>query len=235
MNAVVAEPQRRVLLVEDEAALARTVRDMLHAEGYQVETHGDGALALDAASTGAHNLILLDVMLPSMDGFEISSILRSRGINTPIIMLTARDELEDKVGGLRSGADDYLTKPFEAEELLARIGALLRRTYKDAGNNLMSCEFGDVQVDFARKQLTRNGIPTELAEQESRLLRYLVRHRGEVVSREALLTEVWGYRSIPLTRTVDVYVAWLRQKIEPNPRLPRHITTVRGKGYRFEG
>ncbi len=170
-----------------------------------------------------------------MDGFEISSILRSRGINTPIIMLTARDELEDKVGGLRSGADDYLTKPFEAEELLARIGALLRRTYKDAGNNLMSCEFGDVQVDFARKQLTRNGIPTDLAEQESRLLRYLVRHRGEVVSREALLTEVWGYRSIPLTRTVDVHVAWLRQKIEPNPRLPRHITTVRGKGYRFEG
>ena len=111
----------------------------------------------------------------------------------------------------------------------------MRRTYKDVGNNLKSCEFGDVQIDFARKQLTRNGTRTELAEQESRLLRYLVRHRGEVVSREALLTEVWGYRSIPLTRTVDVHVAWLRQKIEQNPRSPRYITTVRGKGYRFEG
>jgi two-component system alkaline phosphatase synthesis response regulator PhoP len=235
LNAVVAETQRRVLLVEDEAALARTLRDMLHAEGYQVETHSDGALALDAASAGTHDLILLDVMLPSMDGFEISGSLRRRGINTPIIMLTARDELGDKVGGLRSGADDYLTKPFEAEELLARIEALLRRTYKDIGNDLVSYEFGDVQVDFTRNRLIRKGTPTDLAEQESQLLRYLVRHRGEVVSREALLTEVWGYRSIPFTRTVDVHVAWLRQKIEPNPGSPRYITTVRGKGYRFDG
>ncbi len=235
MNAVAAEPQRRVLLVEDEAALARTLGDMLHAEGYQVETRRDGALALDAASHGTHDLILLDVMLPSMDGFEVSSNLRKRGINTPIIMLTARDELRDKVGGLRSGADDYLTKPFEAEELLARIEALLRRTYKDVGSELMSYEFGDVQIDFARNRLIRNQTPTDLAEQESQLLRYLVRHRGEVVSREALLTEVWGYRSIRFTRTVDVHVAWLRQKIEPNPKSPRYITTVRGKGYRFDG
>jgi two-component system alkaline phosphatase synthesis response regulator PhoP len=235
LNAVVAETQRRVLLVEDEAALARTLRDMLHAEGYQVETHSDGALALDAASAGTHDLILLDVMLPSMDGFEISGNLRRRGINTPIIMLTARDELGDKVEGLRSGADDYLTKPFEAEELLARIAALLRRTYKDIGSDLMSYEFGDVQVEFTRNRLIRKGAPTDLTEQESQLLRYLVRHRGEVVSREALLTEAWGYRSIPFTRTVDVHVAWLRQKIEPNPGSPRYITTVRGKGYRFDG
>ena len=234
MNAVVAERQRRVLLVEDEPSLARTLGDMLDAQGYRVETQGDGVLALDAASEGDHDLILLDVMLPSMSGFEISSSLRSRGVNTPIIMLTARDELEDKVGGLRSGADDYLTKPFEAEELLARIEALLRRTQKDADRDLGSYEFGDVRVDFARNQLTRNGEITDLAEQESQLLNYLIRHRGEVASRETLLKEVWGYRAIPFTRTVDVHIAWLRQKIETNPRSPRHIMTVRGKGYRFE-
>ncbi len=234
MNAVVAEQQRRVLLVEDEPSLARALGDMLGAEGYRVETQGDGVLALDAASEGAHDLILLDVMLPSMSGFEISSSLRSRGVDTPIIMLTARDELEDKVGGLRSGADDYLTKPFEAEELLARIEALLRRTQRDGGPNVDSYEFGDVRVDFARNQLTRNGEITDLAEQESQLLSYLVRHRGEVASRETLLKEVWGYRAIPFTRTVDVHIAWLRQKIETNPRSPRHIMTVRGKGYRFE-
>ena len=235
MNTVVAEPQRRVLLVEDEAALARTLGDLLRSEGYRVETRTDGALALDAACEGDHDLILLDVMLPVMDGFEISGKLRKRGINTPIIMLTARDELGDKVEGLRSGADDYLTKPFEAEELLARIEALFRRAYKDIGNNLTSYAFGDVQIDFARNRLIRNQKPTDLAEQESRLLRYLVRHKGEVVSRETLLTEVWGYRSVPSTRTVDVHIAWLRQKIEPNPKSPRYITTVRGKGYRFEG
>lgn len=235
MNAVVAEQQRRVLLVEDEPSLARTLGDMLDAQGYRVETQGDGVLALDAASEGDHDLILLDVMLPSMSGFEISSSLRSRGVNTPIIMLTARDELADKVGGLRSGADDYLTKPFEAEELLARIEALLRRTQKDAGRDLGSYEFGDVRVDFARNQLTRNGEVTDLAEQESQLLNYLVRHQGEVASRETLLKEVWGYRAIPFTRTVDVHIAWLRQKIETNPKSPRHIMTVRGKGYRFEG
>jgi two-component system alkaline phosphatase synthesis response regulator PhoP len=235
LNAVVAETQRRVLLVEDEAALARTLGDLLHAEGYQVETQGDGALALDAASAGTHDLMLLNVMLPSMDGFELSRSLRKRGINTPIIMLTARDELGDKVGGLRSGADDYLTKPFEAEELLARIEALLRRTHKDIGSDMLSYKFGNVQVDFIRNRLIRNETATDLAEQGSQLLRYLVRHRGEVVSRKALLTEVWGYRSIPCTRTVDVHVAWLRQKIEPNPGSPRYITTVRGKGYRFDG
>ncbi len=235
MNAVVADPRRRVLLVEDEAALARTLVDLLHAEGYQVETRADGALALDAACKEAHDLIVLDVMLPSMDGFEISDTLRKRGINTPIIMLTARDELGDKVEGLRSGADDYLTKPFEAEELLARIEALLRRTCKDTGSDLMSYEFGEVQIDFARNRLIGSATATNLTEQESRLLRYLVRHRGEVVSREALLTEVWGYRSIPFTRTVDVHIAWLRQKIEPNPKSPRYITTVRGQGYRFDG
>ncbi len=182
MNAVAAERTRRVLLVEDEAGLARTLGDMLHAEGYEVEICADGALALEAAGDGPHDLILLDVMLPSMNGFEISSNLRSRGIDTPIIMLTARDELQDKVEGLLSGADDYLTKPFESEELLARIKALLRRTYKDIGPNLTSYEFGEVQIDFARNQLTRNGTPTDLAQQESQLLRYLVRHRGDPAS-----------------------------------------------------
>ena len=235
MKAVAPETQKRVLLVEDETALARTLGDMLLAEGYRVEAHEDGQRALDAASDGTHDLILLDVMLPSMNGFEVSRSLRRRGVDTPILMLTARDELEDKVGGLRSGADDYLTKPFEAEELLARIEALLRRAARDIVPQLGSYEFGGIRADFARNQLVREGQTIALPEQESRLLRYLVEHRRQVVSRETLLREVWDYKAVPLTRTVDVHVAWLRQKVEVDPKSPRFIVTVRGRGYRFEG
>ena len=236
MNLLVSERRpREVLLVEDEAALARTLRDMLQAEGYGVETHGDGAQALEAASQGNHDLILLDLMLPSMDGLEISWSLRKRGIQTPIIMLTARGQLQDKVDGLRSGADDYVTKPFEADELLARMDALLRRTDGGVTQVLESYEFGDMCVDFRRNRLARDGSEMHLGDQESHLLRYLIVHRGEVVSRDTLLREVWGYDAIPLTRTVDVHIAWLRQKLEPDPSSPRWIITVRGKGYRFEG
>ena len=235
MNAAVSEKQRHVLLVEDEVLLARTLGDMLQAEGYGVVTRGDGEAALEAACQGSHDLILLDVMLPSMDGFEVSSNLRRRGIQTPILMLTARDELGDKVGGLRAGADDYLTKPFEVEELLARMEALLRRANREVTADLETYSFGDVRIDFSGNRVFRGDERMELAEQEWQLMRYLVAHRGEVVSRETLLREVWGYKAVPFTRTVDVHVAWLRQKIEPAPQCPRFIITIRGQGYRFDG
>lgn len=226
---------RRVLIVEDEKVLARTLRDMLRAKGYEVETCGDGKEGADAAAAGAYDLILLDVMLPSMDGFEVAETLRRKGVGTPILMLTARDDLNDKVSGLKSGADDYLTKPFEADELLARIEALLRRTSPKAGSELRHFDFGGMRADFVNNRLIRKDKTIDLPDQESRLLRYFAEHRGEVVSRETLLRDVWDYKAVPFTRTVDVHVSWLRQKIEADPKDPRFIVTVHGRGYRFEG
>lgn len=225
----------RILLVEDEASLARAVGDMLRASGYDVEVSGDGALALKAANERSYDLIVLDVMLPSMDGFHVASELRRRGNNTPILMLTARDETEDKVGGLRAGADDYLTKPFEADELLARIEALMRRSARQSGPGLRTYDFGGMRVDFTKGRLIRDEKTTDLSEQECRLLQYLVENRSDVVSRDTLLREVWGYDTVPITRTVDVHIAWLRQKIEADPKQPRFIVTVHGRGYRFDG
>ncbi len=225
----------RILLVEDEASLARTIRDMLHASNYEVEVSGDGAEALQLALGRSYDLIVLDVMLPSMDGFHVAGDLRRRGNNTPILMLTARDEVEDKVGGLKAGADDYLTKPFEAAEFLARIEALMRRTARQSGPGLRTYDFGGMRVDFAKSRLVRDEKTIDLSEQECRLLQYLIENRGEVVSRDTLLREVWGYETVPITRTVDVHVAWLRQKIEADPKQPRFIVTVHGRGYRFDG
>lgn len=226
---------RRLLIVEDEAVLARTLADMLRAEGYEVEVRADGRQGFEAAIAGAYDLVLLDVMLPFMDGFEVAEALRRKGVGTPILMLTARDELNDKVTGLKSGADDYLTKPFEADELLARIEALLRRTSPKAGEDLRHFDFGGMRADFVNNRLIRKDQTIDLPDQESRLLRYFAEHRGEVVSRETLLKDVWDYTAVPFTRTVDVHVSWLRQKIEADPKDPRFIVTVHGRGYRFEG
>ena len=229
------ETRQRVFLGEDEPALARVLSDMLAGNGYDVESCADGQEALNSANDRSYDLIVLDVMLPSLDGFEVAARLRRSGTDTPILMLTARDELSDKVMGLKSGADDYLTKPFEAEELLARIEALLRRASRDLGSDLRTHDFGGMRIDFTRRKIIRDGETVDLSDQESSLLRYLIENRGKVVSRDTLLKEVWGYDTVPITRTVDVHIAWLRQKIEADAKSPRFIVTVHGKGYRFEG
>ncbi len=181
------------------------------------------------------DLIILDVMLPSKNGIDVCRHLRKSGVNIPILMLTARSELNHKVQGFKAGSDDYLTKPFETPELQARVEALLRRAPAGARPELKAYEFDGIHVDFTKGRLTKKGKATDLGERECRLLRYLVERKGAVLSRDELLQEVWGYKSIPLTRTVDVHVAWLRQKIEEDPKNPQYIVTVHGQGYRFSG
>jgi two-component system alkaline phosphatase synthesis response regulator PhoP len=226
---------RRILLVEDEPGLVLTLTDRLKGEGYDVESVRDGAAGLARASEGGFDLVLLDVMLPGMSGFDVCQTLRQRGIDTPIVMLTARGQLVDRVVGLKIGADDYIPKPFEMAELVARIEARLRRTPPAAPAAAEGYQFGEVRVDFRRAAVERDGNPIELSAREFQLLRYFIEHRGAALSRDELLNEVWGYNSMPSTRTVDVHVAWLRQKIEPNPKRPQFILTVHGIGYRFAG
>jgi len=223
----------RILLVEDETNLRRTVTDLLKSDGYTVQSSGDGLEAQNLAMSQVFDLIILDVMLPSRNGFDVCRHLRKNGINTPILMLTARSELNNKVQGFKSGSDDYLTKPFETPELQARVEALLRRASATPRVEIKSYEFDGSHVDFTTAHVTKNGKTTTLGERESRLLRYLVERKGVVLSRDELLQEVWSYKSIPLTRTVDVHIAWLRQKIEDDPKNPQYIVTVHGQGYRF--
>jgi two-component system alkaline phosphatase synthesis response regulator PhoP len=227
--------EQRILLIEDEPGLVMTLTDRLVGEGYLVESCQDGDSGLGQASGGTYDLILLDVMLPRKSGLDVCRQLRQSGVDTPILMLTARSQVVDKVVGLQLGADDYLTKPFDMMELLARVGALLRRAPKAASNNPLSYKFGQVQVNFKSGEVVRDGNPIALSAREFHLLRYLIDHRGAVVSREELLTEVWGYEAMPETRTVDVHMAWLRQKLEPNPKHPEFILTLRGLGYKFAG
>jgi two-component system alkaline phosphatase synthesis response regulator PhoP len=224
----------RVLLVEDEAGLRLTLTDRLGSEGYAVETATDGEAGLARATSGGFDLIVLDVMLPKMNGFDVCREARHRGVTTPILMLTARGQVVDKVVGLKLGADDYLTKPFETIELMARLEALLRRVPSGARPGGDVYRFGDVVVDLRRVEVTRGGEPVELSAREFKLLRYFIGHRGTALSREALLAEVWGYDDMPLTRTVDVHVAGLRQKVD-NPKAPDYIVTVHGHGYKFVG
>jgi two-component system, OmpR family, alkaline phosphatase synthesis response regulator PhoP len=226
---------RRILLVEDEPGLVLTLSDRLKGEGYDVEAVRDGAAGLARASEGGFDLVLLDVMLPGMSGFDVCQQLRQRGIDTPVVMLTARGQLVDRVVGLKIGADDYVTKPFEMAELVARIEARLRRTPPAAPVAAHGYQFGHVRVDFRRAEVTRDGRALELSAREFQLLRYFIEHRGAALSRDELLNEVWGYHAMPSTRTVDVHVAWLRQKIEANPKRPQYIQTVHGIGYRFTG
>jgi two-component system alkaline phosphatase synthesis response regulator PhoP len=227
--------EARVLVVEDEPGLRLTLSDRLSSEGFAVETASDGAIGLEHAAGGCFDVIVLDVMLPRMNGFDVCRELRRRGVATPILMLTARGQVVDKVVGLKLGADDYLTKPFEAIELVARLEALLRRRPPAPHAGTLAYRFGDVAVDFRRMEVTRGGTPVELSAREFKLLRYFIEHRGATLSRDALLAEVWGYDDMPLTRTVDVHVAGLRQKIEVNPRTPEYIVTVPGLGYKFLG
>jgi len=225
----------RVLLVEDEPGLQLTLSDRLAAEGYAVDIASDGPGALAQVQTRMYDTILLDVMLPGIDGFEVARSLRARGIATPILMLTARSQVTDRVTGLALGADDYLTKPFDVRELLARIEALRRRAPRQTWAMAEHYQFGDVVVDLRRAALTRGGTSLELSAKEFQLLRYFIEHRGATLSRETLLQNVWGYTSSSSTRTIDVHVAWLRQKLEPNPRVPQFIVTVHGLGYKFAG
>jgi len=224
----------RILLIEDEPGLVLTLTDRLASEGYQVVSATDGPAGLERASQEGWDVILLDVMLPGMSGFDLCRDLRHRGVTTPVIMLTARGQVVDKVLGLKLGADDYLTKPFDMMELLARIEVQLRRR-TDVASGAPRYRFGDVVLDTRTTEVRRGGAPVELSAREFLLLKYFAEHSGTTLTRERLLNDVWGYHAMPSTRTVDVHVAWLRQKIEPDPRHPRHILTVHGLGYKFVG
>lgn len=225
----------KILLVEDEAGLIITLTDRLQSEGFDVETASDGESGLALALSENFDLIILDVMLPKKNGLDVCRDLRQKGISTPILMLTAKGEILDKVLGLKLGADDYLTKPFEIIELMARIEALLRRSPNTNQNVIESFRFGDVSIDFRRAVVKKEDLIIELSALEFKLLQYLVEHRGEVLKRDELLDEVWGYDAMPSTRTVDVHVAWLRQKLETNPKHPQFIQTIHGFGYKFTG
>jgi two-component system alkaline phosphatase synthesis response regulator PhoP len=227
---------RRILLVEDEPGLVMTLCDRLRSEGYQVESAADGQSGLDQASAIAFDLIILDIMLPRKNGLDVCRDLRQRGIATPILMLTARGQTVDKVVGLKIGADDYLTKPFEMMELLARVEVLLRRASQaSAATPGDVYQFGPIRVDLRRTEVQRHGKPVALSAKEFQLLRYLLEHRGATVSRETLLSEVWGYGGVTSSRTVDVHVAWLRQKLEEDSHQPQWILTVHGLGYKLAG
>jgi two-component system alkaline phosphatase synthesis response regulator PhoP len=223
----------RILLVEDEPGLVLTITDLLTAEEYTVETATDGLTGLTKALNERFDLVVLDVMLPGKNGFEICRELRQQGRDVAILLLTAKSQLTDRVVGLKLGADDYMVKPFEPPELLARIEALLRRVKREKLTPVMRFEFGSVEIDFEKGMARKAGAPVGLAGKELELLRYLIDHRGVVVSRDELLQAVWEYQPGVSSRTIDVHVAWLRQKLEDNPQYPQHIHTVRGVGYRF--
>jgi two-component system alkaline phosphatase synthesis response regulator PhoP len=222
-----------ILLVEDEEALRMTLSDRLLSEGYKVDCAEDGEAGLQCAMRATHDLIILDIMLPRKNGFDVCRDVRQAGLATPVLMLTARGQTVDKVVGLKLGADDYLSKPFEMMELLARVEALLRRGRKRAAGPNAICQVGSLQIDLRGTEVTRNGSVINLSAREFQLLRYLFEHRGATLSRDEILREVWGYSAETFTRTVDVHIASLRQKLEDNPKQPQMILTVSGLGYKF--
>ncbi|HEX7831730.1 MAG TPA: response regulator transcription factor [Thermoanaerobaculia bacterium] len=227
--------KRSILLVEDEESLILTLGDRLESEGYAVTFARDGEAALDVAVRNRFDAILLDVALPKKNGFDVCRDLRQRGVQTPVLMLTARGQVIDRVLGLKLGADDYVTKPFEMIELLARIEALLRRARTLTASSADAYSFGTIEADFRSAEVKRDGASIELSGLELKLLRYLVEHRGAVLTRDELLEKVWGYDATPVTRTVDVHIASLRQKLETNASRPEFILTVHGLGYKFVG
>jgi len=224
--------QQRILIVEDERELAAGLQDNFEYEGYEVAIAQDGEEGLNRALTGSPDLILLDVMLPKLSGLDVCRELSKRAARTPIIMLTARGQEVDKVIGLEIGADDYVTKPFGLKELVARVRACLRRN-TTAGRDIVICQFGNVELDFKAYRATKRGKAIDLSPREFEILRYFAQHKGETVTREQLLDEVWGYEHYPITRTVDNHIAKLRQKIEDAPNEPQHIITIHRFGYKF--
>jgi len=232
-----------ILIVEDEKALRETLEYNLTNEGYEVETSADGLEAFQKAHNGNYSLILLDIMLPGMDGFEICRKIRAEK-NTPILMLTARDDEIDRIVGLEVGADDYMSKPFSMRELLARVKAMLRRVrlmqeettpaaVEPPSKEVLT--FGDLVIDSIRREVRINNENLELKPKEFELLHYLALNRGRALSRDKILEDVWGWDYMGESRTVDVHMRWLRQKIEIDPGQPSRLITVRGAGYRFEG
>jgi DNA-binding response OmpR family regulator len=225
---------RRALIIEDDRAMSVALCDGFRSEGFEVVCAGNGEEGLQQATSCAPDIIILDVMLPRMNGLDLCRQLRAAGNDVPIIMLTARGQEADKVLGLKLGADDYVTKPFSLLELLARVETILRRRAAPSGNGAVeSCDFGEVHVDFRHHEATKGGAPLDLSAREFLLLAYLVAHRGQIVSRDQLLDAVWGYESMPFTRTVDTHVAKLRKKIENDPANPRHLITVHRLGYKL--
>ena len=223
---------KRILFVEDEPAFAVAMIDRLESEGYRVEWTQTGAAAYDMARRQSFDLMVLDVMLPEKNGFDICRDLRREGVHTPVLMLTARGEVVDRVLGLKLGADDYVQKNCEPMELMARIEALLRRSASVVATPGRA-EFGDVRVDFRKHEVTRDGKPLTLSPVEFRLLEYLIQRRGDVVTREELLENVWSLQADTLSRTVDVHIGGLRRKIEADSRYPRFLLTVKGSGYKL--
>jgi two-component system alkaline phosphatase synthesis response regulator PhoP len=221
----------RILIVDDEPEILRGLQDNLRFEGYQTVTARNGIEALELAAREAPDLILLDVMMPRMSGWDVCKTLRARGIDVPIIMLTARGEEADRVQGLELGADDYVTKPFSLRELLARVHAVLRRP--GPRQKAEELAFGDVRVRLRSRQVFHAGREMTLTRKEFDLLAYLLTHRGDIITRERLLDEVWGYERFPTTRTVDTHVLRLRRKFERDPVRPQWILTVHGQGYKF--
>jgi two-component system alkaline phosphatase synthesis response regulator PhoP len=224
----------RLLLVEDEPGVVLALPDRLQAHGYDVSVARDGEAGLLRASAEAFDLVLLDAMLPRRNGFDVLRELRARGVGTPVLMLTARGQTSDKVMGLRLGADDYVTKPFDNAELLARIEARLRPNAASARAPRQPVSVRDLTIDVRAAEVRKGGRPVDLSPREFHLLRYFVDHRGAALSRSEILQHVWGYDADVSTRTVDVHVAWLRRKLEDDPRHPQLITTVHGLGYRLE-
>lgn len=235
----------KILIVEDELTLQETLAYNLKRQGYEVETASDGPSALDEARRRRPDLIVLDIMLPGIDGFEVCRILRQE-MNTPVLMLTARDDEIDRVVGLEVGADDYMTKPFSMRELLARVKAMLRRVRlvreeisaaatPAVTPAIPAITYGNITLDQVRREVRRDDLPLQLKPKEFELLLFLLQHRGQVLSRDFILEKVWDWDYIGDSRTVDVHIRWLREKIEDDPSNPARIITVRGAGYRFEG
>lgn len=231
----------KILVVDDETTLREAVAYNLTRQGYAVETAGDGKAALEVARRTLPDLVILDLMLPGLDGFEVCRVLRQE-MNVPILMLTARDDEFDRVVGLEMGADDYITKPFSMRELLARVKAQLRRVRldhsdkePDEAQDRQILTYGDLELDIPRREIRRSGQPLALKPKEFDLMLFLAQHQGQALSREFILERLWGWDFVGGSRTVDVHVRWLREKIELDPALPSRIVTVRGSGYRFEG
>ncbi len=224
----------RILIVEDEPNMVAGLRDNFEYEGYEVITAPDGVAGLERALNEAPDLVILDVMMPRMSGLDVCKQLKAKRPSVPIIMLTARGQEVDKVVGLELGADDYVTKPFSIRELLARVKAVLRRA-QHVPKEQERYSFGDVEVNVRSCQVSRMGKALDFSSKEFDLLKYFLCHRGETLSRDRLLEEVWGYDRFPTTRTVDAHIVRLRQKVEPKPEEPRFILTVHGTGYKFVG